>query len=222
MTQHHTVDVAFPPPLPPPPDPGKWPPPPGPPPPPPGGSRRSWPALATAVAAGAVVAAIIAAVITMQVRDTTPAAAPTHAPVTKTVQPPAPASPAPLPTAQADRQTCEQGWIPAGHFIDSGKAALRTLPGGVRIGDPIVKTNPDWNAAAQQAASFYRQAGDAMASAIAPGTTPILAAAADTAVKELRLFSVVISTNDATVGNAGTLGNATANAVGTLCERLAP
>jgi hypothetical protein len=161
-------------------------------------------------------------VITMQVRDAAPSAAPAHAPVTKTVQPPALPSPAPLPAAQADRQTCEQGWIPAGHFIDWGKAALRTLPSGVRIGDPIVKTNPDWNAAAQQAAGFYRQAGDAMSSAIAPGTTPILAAAAATAVKELRLFSDVISTNDATVGNAIQLGNATAEEVGTLCDRLAP
>jgi pilus assembly protein FimV len=47
---------------------------------------------AAAAAAGAVVAAIIAAVITMQVRDTTPGAAPAHAPVTKTVRPPAPAA----------------------------------------------------------------------------------------------------------------------------------
>lgn len=217
MTRHHTIDIATPPPLPP--APGYWPPP-GPP--PSGGPRRRWSVLATAAAAGAVVAAVIAAVITIQVRDTTPAAAPTPAPITKTVPSPAPVAPAPLPAAQADRQTCEQGWIPAGRFIDSGKAALATLPSGVKIGDPVVQTNPDWNATAQRAAGFYRQAGEALRSAIAPGTTPILSEAAATAVKELRLSGDAISTNDASIGNVGKVGNAAAKEVGVLCDRLAP
>lgn len=221
MTQHHTVDIAFPPPLPPPPDPGKWPSPPGPPP-PPGGSRRSWPTLATAAGAGAVVAAIIAAVITIQVRDTTPAAAPTHAPVTKTVQPPAPASPAPLPAAQADHQTCYQGWDSAMHFTQSAKAALATLPNGVKAGDPVVATNPAWTGTLRSAASYYSQAKDALRSGIAPGTTPILSEAASSAVNALGALIEALNTNAATVGNAIQLGNATAKEVGTLCDRLAP
>ena len=85
--------------------------------------------LVAAGAVGAVVAAVAAAVITVQVRDTTPAAAPqAHAPVTKTVSPPAPSSPAPLPAAQADHQTCYQGWDSAGRFSDSAQGTLATPP----------------------------------------------------------------------------------------------
>lgn len=222
MTQHHTVDIAFPPPLPPPPDPGKWPPPPGPPPPPRGGSRRSWPALATAAAAGAVVAAIIAAVITMQVRDTTPAAAPTPAPVTKTVQPPAPAAPAPLPTAQADHQTCYQGWDSADHYANMAHDALPVLPKDVKIGDPAIQSNPDWTAALQKSGSLYQQASDALRSQIAPGTTPVLLEASNTAVKALQTLGTAIATGSPANGNAFGIADAAAKEVGTLCNRLAP
>lgn len=222
MTQHHTVDIAFPPPLPPPRDPGKWPPPPGPPPPSPGSSRRSWPALAAAAAAGAVVAAIIAALITMQVRDTTPGAAPTHAPVTKTVQPPAPASPAPLPTAQADHQTCYQGWDAASRYVDMAKDALRVLPKGMKVSDPAVQSNPDWIAALQKAGSLYQQASDTLRAQIAPGTTPVLAAAANTAVPALRTLGDATANPTAANGNAFGIADAAAKEVGALCNRLAP
>jgi hypothetical protein len=220
MSQNYTVDTAFPPPPPPPVMPGYSPLPPGPP--ADGRRHRRWPVLAAAGVAG-VVAAVAAAVITVQARDTTTPAAPeTRVPVTVTVPAPVPPSPAPLPTAQADRQTCEQGWIPAGHFIDSAKAALATLPKGINIGDPVVRTNPDWIATAQRAGDFYRQAGDALKSAIAPGTTPILAEAASTAVKALRVLGDANSTNDLVIGNAIEISNATAKEVGVLCTRLAP
>lgn len=222
MTQHHTVDIAFPPPLPPPPDPGKWPPPPGPPPPPPRRSRRSWPTLAAAAAAGAVVAAIIAAVITMQVRDTTPAAAPTHAPVTKTVQPPTPQSPAPLPTAQADHQTCYQGWDVASHYTDMAKDALRVLPNGMKVSDPAIQSNPDWTAALKRAGSLYQQASDTLRAQIAPGTTPVLVAAANTAVEALHTLGDATANPTAANGNAFGIADAAAKEVGALCNRLAP
>jgi hypothetical protein len=221
MTQHRTVDVAFPPPPPPPVMPGYPPLPPGPP--PADTHRRRWPVLVAAGVVGAVVAALAAAVITVQARDTIKAkASEAHAPVTLTVPAPTPAPPAPLPTAQADRQTCEQGWIPAGRLVDSGKAALATLPEGIKIGDPVVPTNPDWTATAQRAGDSYRQASEALKSAIAPGTTPILAEAASSAAKALRVLGDAISTNDLIVGNAIEIGNATAKQVGVLCYRLAP
>jgi hypothetical protein len=219
MTQHYTAGT-IPPPPPPPVMPGYCPLPPG----PPADDRpRRWPGLISAGVVGAVVAAVAAAVITVQARDTTTAAAPTApARVTVTVPAPTPVSPAPLPTAQADRQTCEQGWIPAGHFADSGKAALATLPKGTRVGDPAVRTNPDWAAAVQKAADSYRQASDALASQIAPGTTPMLAQAAQTAARALHVLGDADSASDLIAGNAGEIGNAAAKEVGVLCMRLAP
>ena len=191
------------------------------PPPPAGGRRRRWPVLVGAGVVGAVVAAVAAAVITVQVRDTTTAAAPeTHPPVTATVPAPAPPLPAPLPTAQADRQTCEQGWIPAGNLIDSAEAAMHIVPKGSKIDDPAVRSNPEWSAALQKAGDLYRQASDALKSRIAPGTTPILAEAANTAVQALRLLGDTISKNDPISGNAGDIGNATAKEIGVLCTRL--
>lgn len=223
MTQHHTVDIAFPPPpLPPPPDQGNWPRPPAPPPPPSRGSRRNWPALATAALAGAIVTAIISAVITMQVRDTTPAAAPTQAPVMKTVQPPAPPSPAQLPTAQADHQTCFQGWDAASHYTDMAKDALRVLPNGMKVSDPAIQSNPDWTAALKRAGSLYQQASDTLRAQIAPGTTPILSAAANTAVEALRALGDATANPTAANGNAFGIADAAAKEVGALCDRLAP
>lgn len=218
MTRNHTIDIALPPP---PSVPGFPPLPPGPP--PARGPRRRWPVLVAAGLVGAVVAAVAAATITVANRDSSPAAAPQpRAPVTKTVSPVAPPPPAPLPTAQADHQTCYQGWDSAGQLFGQAKAALATLPKDVKVGDPAIPTNPDWNAAAQKAANLYRQASETLRSAFAPGTTPILSEAVATAVKELRLTADAIGTNDRAVGNAGTIGNATAYEVGTLCDRLAP
>lgn len=184
--------------------------------------HRRWRVLAAAGVAGAVVAAAATAAITLQTMDTTTAASDAHGPVTVTVPAPTPASPTPLPTAQADRQTCEQGWIPAGEFIDSAEAALATLPPGIKVGEPAIRSNPDWTAAAQRAADLYRKASDALRPAIAPGSTPMLAEAAATAVKELRVLADAISTNDPIIGNAIEIGNATAKEVGIVCMRLAP
>ena len=129
MSQNHFgVDTAFPPP-PPPPVPG-WPPhqPPGPPPARPARGRR-WPVLVAAGAIAATIASVAAASITLSARDTGPSdASVTSSPVTVTVAAPTPAAPAPLPTAEADRQTCQDGWVQAGNLIRSAQDAISVLP----------------------------------------------------------------------------------------------
>ncbi|PBA23623.1 MAG: hypothetical protein EKK51_27055 [Mycolicibacterium sp.] len=209
------VDTAFPPP-PPPQMPGYPPLPPGP---PAGGSRR-WPVLVGAAIVGAVVSAVAAFAITTQARDTTVQGLP--APTTVTVAAPTPAPPVPLPTTEADRQTCQQGWIPAGNLIDQALAAVRTLPDGIKVGDPAVRSNPDWTAAVRRAADAYQQAGDALAGSIAPGTTPALAEAGRTAVNSLHLLASAMRTGDPATGNAGEIVNTSGSQVGHLCQRLAP
>jgi len=218
MTRNHTIDIALPPP---PSVPGFPPLPPGPP--PAHGPRRRWPVLVAAGLVGAVVAAVAAATITVANRDSSPAAAPqTRAPVTKTVSPAAPSSPAPLPTAQADHQTCYQGWDSASHFTDLAGDAMRALPKGMKISDPTIQSNPDWTAALQKASGFYQQASDALRSQIAPGTTPVLLNAANTAVLALHTLGDATANPTATNGNAFNAADAATKEVGILCNRLAP
>lgn len=206
--------------LPPPPPPGYSPQPPG----PPARSRRRWTALVAAAVIGGIIASTAAAVITVQARDdnTTSAAASLPTPVTVTVAAPTPAPPSPLPTSQADRQTCQQGWGNAGNLIRSAQAAVSVLPPDVKVGDPATTSNPQWAEAVQQAADFYSQASSALESSIAPGTTPVLAEAALTSVKALRLLSDAIKTSDPITGNAISIANETTQQTGALCVRLAP
>jgi len=206
-------------PPPPAPMPGYSPQPPGP---PTGSGKRRWLPLVSAVVIGGAITSLAAAVITVQTRDTdaTTEAAPT--PVTVTVEVPTPPPPAPLPAAQADRQTCQQGWIPAGNLADAAVRALQVLPAGVKVGDPAIQSNPEWAAAVQNAADSYRRAGDALDRAIAPGTTPVLAEAAHTAVKALRFLGDAIGKGDPVNGNAGEIVDAAGGHVGLLCIRLAP
>jgi len=207
------VDTAFPPP--PPQIPGN---PPLPPSPPAGGGRR-WPVLVAAAVIGAVVSAGAAFAITTQAHTTVQGL---PAPTTITVAAPTPSAPVPLPTDQADRQTCQQGWIPAGNLIDQALASVRTLPDGVRVGDPAIRSNPEWSSAVQRAADSYQQAGDALAASIAPGTTPALKEAAQTAVKSLHLLAASMKSVDPATGNAGEIVNTSGSQVGRLCQRLAP
>jgi len=205
-----------------------WPPPPpaGPPfqpypQPPTEGRPRRGPVVAAAVL-GAVLAAVATAAIAVQSRPDPTATPAAHAPVTVTVPAPKPAAPSPLPTEQANRQTCDQGLTPAEKYIDEAEAALATLPSGVKVGDLAIPSNPAWYAAAQRAAAAYRHASDVLNAGIAPGTTPMLAEAAATDVKELRLLGEAIRTNDTMIGNAGEVANASAKTIATLCNRFAP
>lgn len=215
---NNTFPLGTVPPAPPPPF-GYMPQPPGP---PSGNGRRRWPILFAAGIIGAVIASAAAAGITLQARDTTAATPELPAPVTVTVAAPTPAAPAPLPTSQADRQTCRQGWINAGNLIKSAQAAVTVLPPDVKVGDPATASNPEWAEAVKLAANYYRQASSALESNIAPGTTPVLAEAAQTSVKALRLLGDAIRTSDPITGNAVTIANETTQQTGALCVRLAP
>lgn len=205
-----------------------WPPPPpaGPPfqpypQPPTEGRRRRGPVVAAAVL-GAVLPAVATAAIAVQSRPDPTAAPAAHAPVTVTVPAPKPAAPSPLPTEQANRQTCDQGLTPAEKYIDEAQAALATLPTGIEVGEGVVPTNPAWNAAVQRAAAAYERASEVLNAGIAPGTTPMLAEAAATDVKELRLLAEANRTDSLVIGNAIEIANASAKTIATLCNRFAP
>ncbi|OOK65224.1 hypothetical protein BZL29_7763 [Mycobacterium kansasii] len=103
-----------------------------------------------------------------------------------------------------------------------GHDALQVLPKDVKIGDPAIKSNPDWTAALQRAGGLYEQASDALRSHIAPGTTPVLLEAANTAVKGLHTLGDSIANASPANGNAFGIANAAAKEVGALCNRLAP
>lgn len=196
--------------------------PPLPPGPPAGGRQHRWPILIAAAAVGGMVAVAAVTAITTQARLSAHTAPKSPPPVTVTVPPPTPAAPTPLPTAQADRQTCQQGWIPAGQAIDSATAALDVLPKGMKVADPAVQANPEWANAVGKAGEFYRNASAILRGQIAPGTTPVLAEAAHTAVTALHALGDAMSPPSDINGNAGAIANAAAAQVGVLCQRLAP
>ncbi|WP_241473890.1 hypothetical protein [Mycolicibacterium neoaurum] len=185
--------------------------------------RRRWPALAIAAIAGAAVASLASALIAVQVRsddriDQSQLSSPATVTISATTTPATP----PLPTVDANRKTCQQGWIAAGRNIQSAKTAVSALPPDLKVGQPALATNPEWMALARQAAEFYGAASDSLAANIAPGTTPVLAEAARTSVKALRLLADAIRTNDPIVGNAGAIANETTQQTGALCTRLVP
>lgn len=183
---------------------------------------RRWPAIVAAGVVGAVVASAVALGISLQGRGTDSTPTQAAAPVTVTVSAPTSAAPAPLPVAQADSQTCRQGWIPAGNLTDAAQGALHTLPPGVKVGDPQIESNPSWKSAVDQAAASYNRAADALEGAIAPGTTPVLAEAAHAAVNALRLLGDSYAVNAPILGNAVDIANDAGGHVGLLCQRLAP
>ncbi|MCH9731998.1 MAG: hypothetical protein K0U84_20385 [Actinomycetia bacterium] len=182
---------------------------------------RRWPRLAAAAAIGAVIAATVAALITTNVRDTTTAAPKPPPPVTVTVPAPEPPTPAPLPTAQANNQTCRQGWIPAGDLATSAQKELKTIPEGIKLNDPAILANPEWSATVQRAADLYQQSGDVLDANIAPGTTPILAEAAKTTVRAAHLLGQATNNADPAAGNAIEIANESAVQLSALCTRLA-
>lgn len=181
-------------------------------------------ALVIAALAGAVVGGTVAALVTTGIRDTTPVA-PVAAPMTVTVAPPAPPAPpapAPLPAAQADSMTCKQGWDGAAPFAHAAAEALKTLPPGMTPPDPAVRANPGWSAAVQSAGDYYRQASVFIHNHIAPGTTPILASAVETAVRAAEGVGYAIGNFDPAYADARAATIAANDAVDHLCDRLSP
>lgn len=175
--------------------------------------RKRWPGILAGAAAGALVAALISALVTTQIRGSDSAS--TSSTTTKTVAEPTPVAPAPLPVGQADRQTC-RGWLDAGTFMDSAEAASAPLK-GVRLDD----NRPGVADAANRVGGLLKQASTALQ--IAPGTTPILEAAALTATKSLtgnaNSYLALDETGAATFDN---ITNAAAAEMTALCRRLAP
>lgn len=201
------VDTAFPPP------------PPLPPPRRPSGRKR-WPVLVMAGAISAVIASTAAAVITVQARGNSESQ-PISAPVTVTVAAPTPAVPAPLPVDQANRQTCQEGFIATQAPTKSATEALSILPAGVKVLDPAVQQNPEWASAVRTAGGYYTQASEALRTRIAPGTTPVLANAADTTVKAFRVLGDAYTKFEPIAGNAHDLAVEASDQMVALCTRLA-
>lgn len=217
---HNTFGLGtVPPPPSPPPTPRYSPQPPG----PPAGFGRRWPTLLAASAIGAVVASAAAALITVQARETSPPIGPeAPAPVTVTVAAPTPASPPPLPTAQADRQTCQEGFLATQAPTKAATDALAILPAGMKVLDPAVQQNPEWASAVRSAGAYYEQASEALRAKIAPGTTPVLAEAADTTVKTFRVLGDSYTTFEPIAGNAHDIAVEASDQMVALCTRLAP
>lgn len=216
------VDTAFPPP-PPPPVPG-WPPNQPPSPPPAGPARgRRWPLLVAVGVVAASLASFAAATITVGTRDTGVSAAHTApSSVTVTVAAPTPPAPALLPTAQADLQTCKQGFLATDAPSRSAKDALATLPAGVKVLDPVVQQTPELANAVRSAGDYYIQASQALERKIAPGTTPVLLNAATSMAKALRALGDSYKTFDPIAGNAHEIVNEANAQMIALCSRLAP
>jgi hypothetical protein len=141
--------------------------------------------------------------------------------VTVTATPSPPLKPAPLPAAQADRQTCN-AWLAAGDSIHAASAAQSEIPKGMTILDPAVRDNSDWTAAVRKAANLYRKAGDTLTAGIVPGTSTILDQAATTAASALHTLSTAYGAFDAANGNTYHVMRETADTMDVLCERLAP
>lgn len=186
--------------------------------------RNRWPLILTAGLVGAIVASTAAVAITLQSRDTTAAEASSSpaAPVTVTVPAPAPAPPVPLPTAQADRQTCQEGYLGSTAPVKAATDALAVLPVGVKVLDPMVRQNSAWADAVRSAGDLYIQAGQAIQSKIAPGTTPVLAQAAATAAKTYQVLGNSYKNFEPIAGNAHDMAQEVSDEMAALCTRLAP
>lgn len=179
-------------------------------------ARRRWPVFVGGVAIGAAIAAAITAALMAGTSDTA-----TRTPVTITATPPAPTTPAPLPAAEANRATCD-AWVATGDLIHAASKAQSAIPQGMTILDPAVRANPDWSAAVQRAAAQYKQAGDKLASGIAPGTTTILDQSARATAAGLTTLATAYNTFDEANGNAYHVVKESSDTMDVLCNRIAP
>jgi hypothetical protein len=181
--------------------------------------RRRWPAIAASAGIGAVVAGVITTLVTVAAtpEPTSTAAAP-GAPQTVTVTAAPAKPPAPLPTAEADKQTCH-AYGTADTLVTAAGVALNVIPQGITIIDPAVQANPAWKAGVIRASELYGQAADTFAAQIAPGTSPMLAQIADTTVSSLRTLSEAYKSFDPTAGNVVAMFQADQKALDWLCGR---
>ena len=124
--------------------------------------------------------------------------------------------------AQADRQTCQQGFLATQAPTKSATDALAVLPAGMKVLDPAVQQNPEWASAVRSAGNFYTQASDVLHEKIAPGTTPVLAEAANTTVKAFRVLGDSYTKFEPIAGNAHDIAVEASDQMVALCTRLAP
>ena len=85
-----------------------------------------------------------------------------------------------------------------------------------------MQQNPEWASAVRRAGGFYTQASEALRAKIAPGTTPVLAAAANTTVKAFHVLGESYATFDPIAGNAHDIAVEASDQMFALCTRLAP
>ena len=182
--------------------------------------RHRWAVTAAVAVVSAAIAATLASVITATAnRDSVTAAVAST--VTVTAQPSTPITPAPMPTAAADRTTC-QAYARAGDLLRSATTVLQIIPADKTVLDPVVRSTPELAAATQKAASLYGQAADAVAMGTAPGTTAVLAQSANAMSEALSAMATAYRTYDANVADLYEVGKASDGAMATLCTRLAP
>lgn len=181
-------------------------------------SRRRWPIAVAGAATGALITALVATLIVDQ--HETKAKPKVPATITATATPSAPLAPTLLPTAEADRHTCD-AWLAAGQKIHDAAGVISVIPEGLTVLDPGVRDNPQWSAAVRAAGELYGRAGDILADGIAAGS-PILERAAWAAAWSLRALSTADVPLDAANGNIFDAWKHNANVVNVLCDRLAP
>jgi hypothetical protein len=179
--------------------------------------RRRWPAVAAAAGVGAIVAGLVTTLITYAATSPEPTrtAAPAPSTVTETAGPPS--SPASLPVAEADAQTC-RAWRTTDTLFTAAAAAQGVIPQGMTITDPAVQANPAWKAGVLRASDLYAQAANTFESQIAAGTRPMLAEVADTTVSSLRTLAEAYKTFDPISGNAVPIYQANQKAHDWLCQ----
>lgn len=184
--------------------------------------RRLWPAFVGVGVGSAAIAALVTALIASGSNSAEPITSrAATATTTVTVAPSSPAPQAALPTAQADRQTC-QAWATTGGLVKAASAAQSVIPEGLTVLSPEIKTHPEWQAAVNRAADLYGQGGDLLAGRIAPGTTPVLAETSHAAAAALRGLSIAFKTSDPANGNSYSLAKESGDAMDAYCTRLAP
>lgn len=182
---------------------------------PPPRPRRRWPAIAATTAGGALIGGLVAALVTIAATpNTTPLSAPPQ-PVTVTAAPPPP--PPALPVEEADAQTCH-AWGTADRLVTAAISAMQVIPEDVTIDSPAVQDTPAWRSSVMRASTLFNQAASTFETQIAPGTSPMLAQTADTAVSALRTLSEAYKTFDPISGNSVPTFRATQKALDWLCR----
>ena len=135
--------------------------------------------------------------------------------------PPTPTAPAPpplLPTAEANRKTCES-WKDAESLVVKAHDASLALEGH-KILDAEVRDNPKMAAAVATMVDYFTQAGQTLHHGIAPGTTPKLALAATTASFAIITVAAEYRDRDETNGDGVETWRKAKYNVNSLCSRL--